>query len=95
MKFEFKDLEKLEDKAKMRYFEHRTKTTLLISLLEEQGETARERFILENSKFDLLDKDITIMHERMPDETLNKIADVYEKARIELEKIVDEAEAKE
>lgn len=95
MELEFKDFEKLDDETKMGYLDHKIKATLLISRLEKQTEITSKRFILEDIKFDLLNKDIAIMHKRMTDETLDKIADMYKKARIELEKIVAEAEAKE
>lgn len=95
MKFEFKDLETLKDETKIRYFKQDIEAKILISLLEDEANTADRKYMLETIKFDILDKNISIMHVRMTDETLDKIADVYEKARIELEKIIEEAEPKE
>lgn len=95
MEFEFKDLERLEDEEKMRYFKQDMEAKILISLLEGKESTAETRFMIGSLKFELFDKDIALMRVRMTDETLDKIADVYEKARIELEKIIEEAEPKE
>lgn len=95
MEFEFEDLKQLDNEAKVCYLKRKIKHQFAIELLESGTETANERFVLGNLKFDLLDKDISIMQDRMTDETLDKITDVYNKARIELEKIVAEAEPKE
>ena len=96
MELEFNDLEVLDDNAKMGYFENKMRLKLGILALEnDEQKTAEEEYMLENLRFDLLDQDIVILHDKMTDETLAKIADVYKKARIELEKIVAEAERKE
>lgn len=95
MELEFKDFERLDDEVRVGYSEHKIQAILLISRLEKQTEITSKRFMLEDIKFDLLNKDIAIMHKRMTDETLDKIADIYKNARVELEKIVAEAEPKE